>query len=148
MCLRSAERAAKGSRDLLDHRRLRPTCGLLKHILPRRAMSHLPRPESGRSRHGHRAELAARNAERSGTRRASASLAQRASGPQPLPNGGRLCGDPVVEFTAGRQDLSAHLAADSNACAEHSYGEVHDFFGRHPCVGVHRLMYILDSCAG
>jgi hypothetical protein len=33
MCLRSAERAAQGSRDLLDHRSLRPTCGLLKHIL-------------------------------------------------------------------------------------------------------------------
>src|SRR5688500_10816971 len=33
MCLRSAERAAQGSQDLLDHRRLRPTCVLLKHIL-------------------------------------------------------------------------------------------------------------------
>jgi hypothetical protein len=33
MCLRSAERAAQSSGDLLDRRRLRPTSGLLKHIL-------------------------------------------------------------------------------------------------------------------
>src|SRR5947207_1488155 len=33
MCLRSGERAAQGSRNLLDRWGLRPTCTLLKHIL-------------------------------------------------------------------------------------------------------------------
>ena len=41
--------------------------------------------------------------------------------------------------------MASHIADDGNTCATHSYGEVHEYFQKNPCVALHREMYVLDD---
>jgi hypothetical protein len=44
--------------------------------------------------------------------------------------------------------IASHLADNGNQCVNHSYGKVQEFFRQHPCVSLHRELYVLDDIRG